>query len=449
MKRKLNQYTAYDDETPEETNFIINKKTILSHYDETINGQEEASFTIGNKGRVNRDIKKQTTEKSNTISLEYSKNQEITDYYTATEHSQTIKKPSKKKTKKIRKQTNEQEKEEEEDKIYTIQFTHKNNNNYNESEFIDDEDLQAALAKQRRIATKEYQKTISVKELTDKANLKEQQSKQEEIGRGGEMIISATSDFVNNLQSLASNTTAIMPLTIDNTSTMIAVQSTITERPSVQLKTESEDEADNMEIDNDTIATKTEPIDTVTCYFLYVNNGKDEQTLDTNNITDEPLVGSGLAATLALLSQKGLIKKLTTEERRLDEIQKERQQWMNEQKKKQLDSKINTVGTKKGVKPTNTNNSTNKTAIGSQPRYSAREDQERFKDYKPDVQLQYQDEFGRNQTQKEVSIFTSNKSFNISRHSISYATSFTVYSLGKQKQRKDYKKSWKKRVFKM
>ena len=96
---------------------------------------------------------------------------------------------------------------------------------------------------------------------------------------------------------------------------------------------------------------------------------------------DEPLA-TGLASTLKLLSQKGLISKMTEEERNRDAIQKERQKWILEQKKNEL------LGTK---------------LVSAKEKSKVLED--RFKDYTPDVQIQYTDEFGRNLTPKEVQFF--------------------------------------------
>ncbi len=99
------------------------------------------------------------------------------------------------------------------------------------------------------------------------------------------------------------------------------------------------------------------------------------------DLIEEPLVARGMAATLALLNQKGVSTRLNDEELDKERRLREREKWMAEMR--QAESKES-----------------------ADPRKQGRLIEERFKNYTPNVQLQYTDEFGRNLTPKEVSLFS-------------------------------------------
>lgn len=152
--------------------------TILKHYDETIDGKRRKRFTLDGQGATaeEREALKQTIGeklKAQPISLEIVKDDAaISDYIAASEAK--IRKPRKKKAKTTRK------KGADEDDIFPLEAANEtqpiddsmdvdgladavngtaSRKKPETSSFVDDDDLQAALANQRRVALKKRKRT--------------------------------------------------------------------------------------------------------------------------------------------------------------------------------------------------------------------------------------------------------------------------------------------------
>lgn len=121
---------------------------------------------------------------------------------------------------------------------------------------------------------------------------------------------------------------------------------------------------------------------------------------DTNEtsspIGDEPLVSRGVADTLRLLYQKGLIHKPSAQDHERRQAIVKRQRWISQQKKLEILSKASRPKKGKQKEPI----STSSTLLSSF---------DRFKDYQPDVQLSYTDSYGRALTPKEAFKILSHK----------------------------------------
>jgi U4/U6.U5 tri-snRNP-associated protein 1 len=165
-RKKKPGYTAYEDDE-----FSINnpgqKKDILSQYDEEIMGgtnKKSSGFTLSRSGVIvapkqdKRSVSEKLKEK--TVTLDFEKNKEITDYYTQEELSVKIKKPKKKNKQKNNRSSrkNLDAEEDAEEKLnftapMEIDFSQSNKNKtLEDSNFVDDDDLQAAISRARRIA---------------------------------------------------------------------------------------------------------------------------------------------------------------------------------------------------------------------------------------------------------------------------------------------------------
>lgn len=106
-------------------------------------------------------------------------------------------------------------------------------------------------------------------------------------------------------------------------------------------------------------------------------------------ISDEPvLVGGGLSGALSLLRQQGLLAKADDSARERERIQRERDTWLSAQRRRIAEREMVRMRNRGG-----------KDAAQQQ---DAREVAELFKDYKPDVNIVYYDEFGRQLTPKEA-----------------------------------------------
>ena len=121
-------------------------------------------------------------------------------------------------------------------------------------------------------------------------------------------------------------------------------------------------------------------------------------------------MSKGLAATLALLSQKGLVQRASTEDQALQQKIRERELWLIKERKNE---KLRGLEKEKERERNR--------ALGRNTKLSGRdlerqreEDmrrldrerlklvEEKFKNYTPDVKIEYKDEFGRVLNTKEV-----------------------------------------------
>ena len=120
------------------------------------------------------------------------------------------------------------------------------------------------------------------------------------------------------------------------------------------------------------------------------------------------MISSGMAATVSLLLQKGIVNPVTKEELEKERLQIEKEKWLNEQKindiikerKKQKDR--DRKDRHRSSRDRDRDRDYDRDDIYRE-RERAREAEKKFKNYKPVVNLEYHDEFGRTLTQKEVS----------------------------------------------
>ncbi|KAJ1679068.1 hypothetical protein EV182_002792 [Spiromyces aspiralis] len=244
------QYRGYDDD--EFRGVIGQKRSILSHYDEVIDGKKPktSGFTIGSSGQIKYDATETEADKqkgqslkqySLSASLDYLAPIEVSDYYTTEEIGSIFKTKKKKATKKSKKDegkgeddkskghrrkngrkklvdnlTETLEKDTEEDaNRMEVDVTHvlkRQETSMNSSNYVDDDDLQLAIFRSRRKAMKgrdtrnmhlapEAAVARVVDGHKDKINGEVDDNTEEggEENGGGGLIISDMSEFVQNL----------------------------------------------------------------------------------------------------------------------------------------------------------------------------------------------------------------------------------------------------------
>ncbi|KAK9768601.1 hypothetical protein K7432_000663 [Basidiobolus ranarum] len=377
-KKKRPIYTGYDDE--EFQGDIGGKRTILSHYDDEIDGPKKDFFVLNTKGEASLDRERERQEvsaklKSQAVTLSFDKMNEIQDYYTAEEVAVTFKKPKKKKKKSTRRKadldflddSNEKNKNENDMDLDSNAPTPSTTNRYtnlDDVSFVDDEDLQQALARARRLAVKKQKRSI---EEVAKSILEANQDAVDDDSRNG-LIIDDTSEFVKNLGSIPT-----LPLSSTEKQHKEA---------SLSLQPQSRTPEDSMEID---VSKEEEP-----------QQGEEKSV---PIVEEEPLVSSGLAATIALLQQKGIYEGMTDEQKEREQNQRERQRWISEQKKQAVAS---TSGRRERSPSRSRDHHSRDRSRSRERRRDKDDDWERFKDYRPDIQLEYYDEFGNPANQKEA-----------------------------------------------
>ena len=199
-----------------------------------------------------------------------------------------------------------------------------------------------------------------------------------EEGKG--LVVSDATEFVRNLK-----TESEVP---DETSEEVKKEDSVKKDDDMQIEEEALDQIDDAEMKYE--------------HESESDTADNDQNKKLLSIIEEPLVASGMGATLALLKQKGAIESRDEESRHMDSVIQEREKWLQEQK--QLDSYIQEQVSKakedaerRGYRMTRREQSEMFEKI------RARELEKRFKSYQPTVKLEYKDQYGRDLDPKEVS----------------------------------------------
>ena len=268
---------------------------------------------------------------------------------------------------------------------------------FEETSFVDDDDLQSSLAAQRRTALKK-RKMLKPDDLarqlreespaaaTPGVDSPKEDDGEEEPG----LVIDETSEFVATLRAPvvperrkpSSNASAHPP----------PVTSMVDEE---EEEDEDEDRLEEMDVD---IKPETKP---------------DPETgeISSTGLAQETTITHGIGATLAMLHQRGLLTRDSESDAKIN-LQRDREKFRTAKRLRELEAEEKAKSQRLRDRQS-----------GKFDRMSAREREEharwenkqrdlqeakemaaRFKEYKPDVKLSYKDEFGREMSQKEVRI---------------------------------------------
>ncbi|EGC41300.1 U4/U6.U5 tri-snRNP-associated protein snu66 [Histoplasma capsulatum var. duboisii H88] len=389
--------------------------SILAQYDEEIDGKKRKRFTLDAKviNEEERMAKRQDVSsklKAQPVNLDIMPETTATpsDYQEATDIK--IKKPKKKKTKSTRRKAVD-----EDDIFPTIETTdipnggtgvQSNGDNMEvdsvapsnglstrtprqsdrDVSFVDDEDLQASLAAQRRTAFKKRKKESEQAQNgmdLDNAN-------GEDDGPG--LVIDETSEFVANLQR---------PTLPDRRQRSVS-------RPkeaSPEVKEERHEDVDmDMERsyndieDEEDLQERLKRSDTTPAADITATGLEEESTLD-----------KGLGATLAMLKQRGLVKESNASE--LNTLHRERQRFLQEKQRREAEAERRARLQRERDRASG---KLDRMTARDREEYARQENKQRDqlesrqmaeifnREYKPDVQLKYVDDFGRLMDQKEA-----------------------------------------------
>jgi U4/U6.U5 tri-snRNP-associated protein 1 len=440
LKKKKPVYNAYDDDEHGE-------RSILAQYDEEIDGKKKKRFVLDGSGnsadinahreevieklkakpiKITLDLPSQypqscycdsrgywcTTDRKSTIA----EPEVVSDYAMNT----SIRKSKKKKSKSTRK------KSEDDDSLApppeNTQEVPDNNSmevdlapasapkpkrTYKETSFVDDEDLQDSLATQRRAALKKRKilkpDAFARKLLEDAAAVAEEVLDEAENAmvddeEGPGLIIDETTEFVANLRA------AVIP-----------------ERKNIKVEASRiTSMADDWvePLDGDIEDMEVDSVDEVDGKVGHKSNNTAPGPPDgapefsSTGLEEEMTMSRGVGATLAMLNQRGLLKR--------DEEAENKVQLLRDRQNFNVQKRLREVEAEEKAKSQRLRDRQS----GKFDRMSAREREEharwenkqrdlqeardlqtRFKEYRPDVNLQYKDEFGRDMTPKEVCYF--------------------------------------------
>ncbi|KAK6604801.1 sart-1 family protein [Botrytis cinerea] len=385
LKKKKPVYNPNDDDDSGD-------RKILAQYDEDIDGKKGKRFTLDGMGSTTEAASVNSASisksKAKTFSLDILKDDEPkSDYLDISDIK--VRKPKKKKAKSTR------QKVVDEDDVFPESEPTASNGDSTEAmddmSFVDDDDLQALLATQRRNALKKRQKLRPeefAQRLRDEASATPAADNEE--GDDSGLVIDETSEFVANLQK---------PVAPEPKKRSVSRPDAVT-----SMGADSDDDGDvqmnesyaNIEDDEDRLARIK----------------REEETKDAianNGLEEEATLERGLGSTLKLLRERGILK--TAESGDVATIFREKQMFLAEKQRREAEAERRAKAQRERDRTT-----------GRLDRMSARDREEHArqqntmrdqqesrqlaehfnKEYKPNVELKYVDEHGRNMSQKEA-----------------------------------------------
>ncbi|OXV08130.1 hypothetical protein Egran_04106 [Elaphomyces granulatus] len=381
--------------------------TILAQYDEEIEGKKRKHFTLDVDGSTaeGREAKRQEV-KNQAANLDFVAEAPVSDYMDISEVK--IKKP--KKSKSTRRKLVD-----EDDIFATIEPSKSNGDSmelgsgtengplatsnekkFSDISFVDDEDLQASLTMQRRAA---FKKRSKVRPEDIARQLREERSQspiEVENGQDAEeapgLIIDETSEFVSNLQKPA-------PPERRERRAALSIEDQ-------DIQRETPDDS-NSDLGMENVLHDTE--DKEESGEDPKQEGSEKPQISGTGLEEETTLDQGLGATLGMLKQRGLVKYSDSAD--LNTLHRERQRFLQEKHRRESEAEKRARLQRERDR-----------ATGKLDRLSAREREEYARwenkqrdqqesrqmadifnrEYKPDVQLKYVDDFGRLMNPKEA-----------------------------------------------
>jgi len=275
---------------------------------------------------------------------------------------------------------------------------------------LDDEELQASLARQRRLKSRK-----AIVELKNRALLntdgiengmdldgnvspglpvKEEDVEDNTTG----LVLDDTSEFVRGITLQP----ALPPKREKSSGTPLPPQPSSSTLPGVPKRedvgsiTELTVESNGMDVDDLEEGEEDARI-------LSGDVKKEEDETDAileGTSGGELLVSRGIGATLALLKQQGLVKPMSEEEMKAEREYKEKQKWLA--KRREDEARI--IAARQASKAAGSSKDQHQRELENRQREKeqATRDLDRFKNYKPNIDIKYTDEFGREMTKKEA-----------------------------------------------
>lgn len=427
LKEKAKQaaYTGYDDEefnadgTPRQTG-------LLSKYDE--DAEKESGFVLGDAAaggdadmadapRRSR-AKDVDVDKRTLLSLDYTKNLDVSDYLVAGDKG--FKKPKVRRAMPMNSAKLAQKKRakaaarqiDAEDAIGPAPVERTSASELREQAMRDDEDLQAALARERvkksraklgsarRRALEDD--TINLPDPAETADSPAPQIKQEEDEPAGIEFDDMT-EFVRNIRSAreaaadaeAEGARSSMPIRRAKSETLEAG-----DQPVLELE--------NREPEDGEVGDEA-PYDGDEAAAMDVD-GEDETKPDvkaeeveydpiTQGTSNELTYGRGLAAAFKMVKQQGLLKELTDEDRQRDAESRAKARWLAERRAEERAMEIERQRMREAG--SSISQAERERINRERERNRAQSEMDAFKDYKPNIAINYFDDHGRQMNVKE------------------------------------------------
>ncbi|GAA5921429.1 hypothetical protein JCM1841_005816 [Sporobolomyces salmonicolor] len=437
--RQAGQYTGFDDDEFVEGGGA--KRGVLSKYDEGFEGPKEEGFRLGasvvqksGKGRAREgddEMGEEGGEREKVkLSMDYTKTFN-TDYMQ--EGDVGFKKPKKKKKRPARTTTltaDDDSLTAPSDSAMDVDApvpARIERQALDDTNLIDDDDLQVSLARQRRAAAKQKIKQLKQRAAAapgegmdvDAAAVKKEEDASDDDG--DVLVMDDTSEFVRNI-SLAAMEAASRPAgpRTNGIASVVPKREGGAESVLPRIKAEEED------VPLSEIGTggwnavskdeqEREEQDALMRNFDAPERGGEEIEADEEGEIkprvkpedddafgggEEKLVSRGLASTLSILRHQGLIKTRTPEELQRDRELKEREAWLAAQRRRAEEREREKVESRMAGDAKDQRQREYENKLREQR--DAQSTLEAYRNYKPVVELKYHDEFGRDMSPKEA-----------------------------------------------
>ncbi|EIW72236.1 hypothetical protein TREMEDRAFT_24325 [Tremella mesenterica DSM 1558] len=403
-KRKAQAaYTGLDDEEFDEGR-IGRKADILGKYDEDFESGalRTEGFRLGvplqeaKEEVMDVEVVGRAPDVKLKLNLDFTKDFEGSDYVKEGESS--FKKPKKKKVKRSARRAEDEEDADgmEVDGQPTLSRRVVDDVPQN---LVDDDDLQAALSRARREQAKKKprRKPEDIAAQIASRTLDDEEIQPINGDEDGRITFDDTSEFVRNvnaesLASIVKRERATTPPSQPQETVVLKVERPQDMGQDEDMESEDEDEALAEMAAREGLSVEE--------YRLKI----DRQMQEMNEIKVEqeeeevkPL-GQGLAGVLNVLKQQGTIKSLTAEDQEREKVQKQKDLWLADYRRRMAERELAKVQARGGNKDQAQREWENRV----REQQEARETLELYKSYKPDINLVYHDEFGRQMTPKEA-----------------------------------------------
>ncbi|EJF64961.1 SART-1 protein [Dichomitus squalens LYAD-421 SS1] len=414
LKIKRRDYTGYDDEEFS-AGAVGMKRAVLSKYDEFLEGPKETDFRLGSSTLSSR-TKKEETEgtvsvNKSKLSIDYAKNIESADYLQPGDVG--FKKPKTKKkrpTRRINVEESDIPPVNGEDQMQVDEKPIVPRPRNLDANFVDDDELQAALARSRR-AKLQRPKKLSPEEIARQIAEQRAQSEAREVivvgdeddDEDGGLTIDDTSEFV---RAITYDPTAVKKERVEPSVKREASRepSRLPSAPPAKL----DDEDHPMEeIEAGEVIVKEEEDEEAMLNAIEsaIKQTEAMESAQEGSSTDaavgtavEQTFGAGMAATLNILRQQGVLAQPKADQLERERVQLQRDLWLADYRRMVAYRELERAKMRGGNKDQATREYENRV----REQQEARQNLEAFRNYKPDVNIVYYDEFGRELTPKEA-----------------------------------------------
>ncbi|KAL6307460.1 SART-1 protein [Sparassis latifolia] len=419
LKIKKRDYTGYDDEEFTPGNEGMNR-IVLSKYDEFLEGPKETDFRLGGSSttsevrRTKREGVAAAAVKKSLLSIDYAKNIESVDY--VKEGDVGFKKLKTKKKRPSRRVVEESDigpvNGDDHMQVDEKQIVPRPRNL--DTNFVDDDELQAALARSRR-AKLQKTKKLSPEEVARRIAEERDMS---ETANGAEVIRIEDDEDADGDSGLTFDDTSefVRAITFDPTVGRVKQEAPAETRapsdlpkpriPSEDVKMAEGDEAVE-ELEAGEVVVKEEAEEDEVMLIAIENAIKETEAreLETGKAEDvsvgtssEQTFSAGMAATLNILRNQGILAAPNADQSEREKVQLQRDLWLADHRQQVAQRELERARLRGGNKDQATREYENRV----REQQEARANLEAFKNYKPDVNIVYYDEFGRELTPKEA-----------------------------------------------